>query len=100
MSYGQTRKGSFIESLVNVAVGYTIGLVSNIIILGAYGIKVTLGTQVILTTWFTAVSIARSYTLRRIFNWITGRTECDNSAPEQPEIPTKESLTQRGSLAL
>ena len=73
----QSKKGSMVEAITNVGVGYGIGLLSNIILLGAYGIVISLRTQIMLTTWFTIISIVRSYCLRRFFNWITGRSGGD-----------------------
>jgi hypothetical protein len=64
----QSKKGSFIEAWANVLIGFGISMVANIIILGAYGYHLGVGQQFKLTLWFTAISIARSYLLRRLFN--------------------------------
>jgi hypothetical protein len=64
----QTRRHSLVEAIANVLVGIVISFISNRLILGHYGIPMTLKTNAIITAWFTAISIGRSYTLRRIFN--------------------------------
>ena len=61
----QTKTGSFIESAVNLAADVTIGIVSQLIILG---IDVSLGTNFIIVGWFTFVNWARVYVIRRWFN--------------------------------
>ena len=64
----QSRLGSLVESLTNVAVGLVISLLSQIVIFGAYGIHLTLGDNVMITVWFTVVSVLRSFAIRRYFN--------------------------------
>ena len=64
----QSRLGSLVESLTNVAVGLVISLLSQIVIFGAYGIHLTLGDNVMITVWFTVVSVVRSFAIRRYFN--------------------------------
>ena len=63
----QTRMMSLVESLTNVAVGLIISLLSQIVIFGAYGIHLTFGDNVMITVWFTVISVLRSYALRRFF---------------------------------
>lgn len=64
----QTYRQSFIESVANVAIGYSVALLSQLIIFPLYGIKVTLGTNIKIGIWFTVISIVRSFLVRRIFN--------------------------------
>ena len=64
----QSRLGSLVESLTNVAVGLVISLLSQIVIFGAYGIHLTFGDNVMITVWFTVVSVLRSFAIRRYFN--------------------------------
>ena len=71
----QTRIGSITESLANVAVGFTINLIGNLLILPMFGFDVTVAAAFGIGLWFTAISIARSYILRRFFNGLRfGRT--------------------------
>jgi hypothetical protein len=64
----QTRLGSLIESLVNVAVGFTINWTANMLILPLFGFNVTGREAFGIGVFFTVISVCRSYVLRRWFN--------------------------------
>ena len=64
----QTKKQSFLESLTNVAIGYLVSVLSLFIIFPILGIESSTGKNLIITLYFTLISIARSYILRRYFN--------------------------------
>ena len=64
----QTRKHSFIESCVNILIGYGIALTSQILIFPLYGINISLDTNIWIGIWFTGISLVRSYVIRRWFN--------------------------------
>lgn len=66
----QSRRWSFFESCVNVAVGYGVAVLAQIVIFPFFGIRVSLADNLLIGAFFTVVSIARSYALRRAFNWI------------------------------
>ena len=64
----QSKKRSFVESLTNVAVGMGVALGSQYLIFPMFGItEVSFGEHLGITAWFTAISIIRSYILRRWF---------------------------------
>lgn len=64
----QTKKHSLIESLTNVAVGFGISLAATFAIFPLVGIASN-GTQnLVVTVFYTIISIARSYVIRRYFN--------------------------------
>ena len=63
----QTRKASFAESLMNVAIGYGIALASQIIVFPMFGIHIPLSSNIGIGVIFTVVSIGRSFALRRLF---------------------------------
>lgn len=65
---GQSRLGSVLEALANVAIGYGVALASQLVILPMYGVRLDLWANVEIGLWFTLVSICRSYVLRRCFN--------------------------------
>lgn len=67
----QLKRHSLIESITNVAVGYGVALVSQIVVFPWFGIRVTLRDNLWIGLWFTVISIARSYVLRRVFTRIT-----------------------------
>ena len=64
----QTRKQSFIESLLNVAIGFGVSYASNMVILPLFGFFVSSGQAFGIGVIFTVVSIVRSYFVRRLFN--------------------------------
>ena len=64
----QTRLGSLIESLMNIAIGYGVALLSQIAIFPMFGIHVPLSTNLLIGAWFTIISLVRSYIIRRWFN--------------------------------
>lgn len=64
----QSRKASLVEAFANIAVGFGVALVSQLIIFPWYGIHVPFTTDLVITCWFTVISLVRSYCLRRVFN--------------------------------
>lgn len=65
----QTRMGSFIESWANIAVGFTINYCANLLILPLFGFhSLTPGKNFAIGCIYTAISLARSYIIRRRFN--------------------------------
>ena len=68
----QTRVHSFIESWVNVAVGYFVALLSQLVVFPCFGIHIPLSSNIKIGAWFTVISIGRSYIIRR---WFTKKTE-------------------------
>ena len=66
----QSKKMSLIESLTNIAIGFGINLTANFFIFPLFGYEITLKQNVDIGIWFTFVSLARSYCIRR---WFTRR---------------------------
>ena len=66
----QTRIQSFIESVANVAIGYVVALVTQLIAFPLLGIPVSIEQNLLIGVIFTAVSLVRSYIVRRAFNWM------------------------------
>lgn len=58
---------SFIEALANVAVGYGVAVVTQILIFPVFGLHTTLAQNLSMGGIFTGVSIIRSFLLRRAF---------------------------------
>lgn len=69
----QSRRMSFLESLINVAVGYGVAVTAQIAVFPLFGLHVPLADNLMIGAIFTAISILRSYTLRRIFEEIRVR---------------------------
>lgn len=64
----QTRLGSLIESLFNVAIGFAINFVANMAILPLIGFHITPGQNLFIGVLYTVISVCRSYVIRRWFN--------------------------------
>mgnify|MGYP001559096026 CR=1 FL=1 len=64
----QTKKHSAVEAVANTAVGYGVAVMSQVIILPQFGVILPLSANLKIGLWFTAISIIRSYALRRAFN--------------------------------
>jgi membrane protein implicated in regulation of membrane protease activity len=64
----QTRIGSLVESMMNIAIGYFVALGSQLLIFPLFGIHVSLSTNLWIGLWFTVISLIRSYVIRRWFN--------------------------------
>ncbi len=63
----QSRTMSLVESLTNVAVGYGIAVITQILVFPLFELSTTLAENMAMGAIFTVVSIARSFTLRRLF---------------------------------
>lgn len=63
----QSRAMSLIESLTNIAVGLGVSLIAQIVIFPLFGITLSVLEDMQLACIFTAVSLVRSYVLRRLF---------------------------------
>ncbi len=61
----QSRAMSLVESFTNVAVGYGLAVLTQLVVLPLFGIATTVGQSLAIGAIFTVVSIARSYGLRR-----------------------------------
>lgn len=68
----QSRRMSFIESCVNVAIGYLVALGGQMIVFPLVGLTVSLTQNLTIGAAFTVISIARSYCVRRMFNRLHG----------------------------
>lgn len=63
----QSRFMSLVESIANVAVGYGVAVVTQILIFPIFGLHTTLAQNLKMGAIFTIVSIGRSFALRRVF---------------------------------
>lgn len=76
----QSRRMSLVESLANVAVGYGIAVLTQIAVFPFFGLHVSLADNLVMGAVFTIVSIARSFTLRRVFEEMRVRSERRSAA--------------------
>jgi hypothetical protein len=63
----QSRLMSLVESLANVLVGFGVAVATQIAVFPLFGLTVTITENLLIGLIFTAVSIVRSYALRRSF---------------------------------
>jgi hypothetical protein len=63
----QSRAMSLVEAVTNVAVGFGVAVLTQMAVFPRFGLRVAIGDTIIIDAIFTAVSIARSYLLRRGF---------------------------------
>jgi hypothetical protein len=66
----QSRTMSLVEATANVAVGYGIAVVTQILVFPVFGLQTTLAQNLKMGAVFTLVSIARSFAVRRLFEAI------------------------------
>jgi hypothetical protein len=64
----QSRLSSFIESLINILIGYCVALASQLLIFPLFDIHIPLHDNMLIGLWFTFISLIRSYVIRRWFN--------------------------------
>lgn len=67
---GQKRMTSLVESLLNVVIGYAVAVAAQTMIFPLFGIFVSLGENIIIAGLFTVISVIRSFSLRRLFNYL------------------------------
>lgn len=64
----QTRLGSFIETVTNTVIGFALNFIANLVILPMFGFDIQPAAAFHMGLLFTAVSVARGYGVRRLFN--------------------------------
>jgi hypothetical protein len=65
----QSKLGSLIEAGMNILIGFVVALLSQIVVFPLVGIHgVPLTTNLEIGAYFTAISLVRSYVIRRWFN--------------------------------
>jgi hypothetical protein len=64
----QSKRGSVIEVVTNTAVGYALAVATQFAVFPAFELRVGVVENLGLGLIFTAVSLARGYALRRMFN--------------------------------
>ena len=69
----QSRRMSLIEAITNVAVGFLVALLTQIVVFPLFGLRVSVSEHLAISGLFTLASIARSYALRRLFEAIRVR---------------------------
>ena len=66
----QSRAMSFVEAITNVGVGLLVAVCTQMAIFPLLGLQVSVGDNLLIGAIFTAVSIVRTFALRRLFEGI------------------------------
>jgi predicted membrane chloride channel (bestrophin family) len=64
----QSKRASLKESISNTAIGYALSLILQLIIYPLYGYHIPFAVDLQIIGWFTLLSVARNYCIRRWFN--------------------------------
>ena len=64
----QSRLMSFAEAIVNVAAGYGVAVLTQVLVFPLFGLSASLGENFGIAAVFTCISLIRSFALRRVFN--------------------------------
>lgn len=70
---GQSRSGSALEAATNVAVGFLLAFVLQVLIYPTLDIVTTPQTNLLIAAMFTLLSVVRSYLVRRAFEQVARR---------------------------
>ena len=69
----QSRRMSLVEAITNVLVGYGLAVLTQILVFPMFGLQPSLSENLAIGAAFTAISLARSYVLRRTFEALRAR---------------------------
>jgi hypothetical protein len=64
----QTKLESLVEQLVNIFIGYSIAVASQLVIFPWFGIAIPITDNLLIGAYFTVISLVRGYIIRRWFN--------------------------------
>lgn len=70
----QSKKMSLVETCASTAIGYLVALATQLAVFPLFGLTVGMAANLWIGAIFTGVSIVRGYAVRRLFNWIGGRS--------------------------
>ena len=66
----QSKRQSLLESLINILIGYFTAIGSQMLVFPLFDIIIPLTDNLLIGLYFTAISLIRSYIIRRVFNSI------------------------------
>lgn len=64
----QSRAHSLLESVANIAIGFVVAFVSQVVVFPLVGVQASIKQNLSIGAAFTLISLVRSYALRRLFN--------------------------------
>lgn len=71
----QSRWMSFMEAVTNIAVGYGVAVLTQIVVFPMFGLHASLDQNLLLGGLFTGMSLVRSFLIRRLFNRLPSGSE-------------------------
>lgn len=71
----QSRRSSAAEAIISVSTGFAVSLAASPIVYPLFGHAFTLTQNIGITLVFTALSLLRSYLVRRLFVWLDRQKE-------------------------
>lgn len=66
----QSKRGSVIETVTGTAIGYSVAVVTQIVIFPLFDLHVSASENLAIAAVFTIISLVRGYWVRRLFNWL------------------------------
>jgi hypothetical protein len=94
----QSKFFSLIEALTNTAVGFVVALLSQLMVFPCFGIHLGTLQNLQIVGIFTAISVARSYLIRRFFTRKTERV--DEAAELRKKLAEAHGLLHTATAAL
>lgn len=82
----QSKVESLIESSINILIGYTVAVLSQLLIFPIFNIHIPLVDNLLIGVYFTVISLLRSYVIRRYFN-----KRLNNKYKDLPEFLKKQA---------
>ena len=64
----QSRWMSLVESVSNIAVGYCLAVLTQVLLFPLFGLSISLGENFGIAAVYTLIYLIRSFVLRRLFN--------------------------------
>jgi hypothetical protein len=71
---GQSRTMSFVEAITNVGIGFLVAVLTQVAVFPMLGLTVSVADNLLIGMIFTAISIVRSFALRRLFEAVRARS--------------------------
>lgn len=69
----QTRRMSAVETIAGTAIRFTIATLANYFVLPLWGLHPSPTDSLSIALFYTALSLAQGYPIRRFFNWLATR---------------------------
>ena len=88
----QSKKMSFVEACTNIAIGFAINFIANMVVLPICGVSVKVNQALMIGVYFTIISLTRTYCIRRWFNKIPESEELKEHRMKQYNIQPRAEI--------